>query len=375
MSIHNAALYAFRVTVCAHALTHPPFSVLILPLVCDVQNKDPTKAPTLRATWTQFFPEGLLSCALSPDSKTAACSLRDGRVVTLNSDKGQILKMFDLPRNDDVGKAAVEYPACTCIRFRPENENTPSKNVMALGRGDQLIYLHGTTGKLLSTLDEPGNSILGLDFSSCGSRVATVGEDRVVRLYDDKSRRLITSYADSQSAGQGRGHNNTVFSTAFMPGNENILVSAGWDNMMFVWDARQAEPAAVISGVYACGPDAIDVDEGGTIVSGSWRRDHTLQLWDLRKGQLSTNLIMSGVKEGPVKCYVARVGRKPGKLAGIVGAGGSGEEPKARFFNKDGSAMGTLSTNSAVLSISMCANTTKAIVCQEEALSMTIVEV
>lgn len=74
------------------------------------------------------------------------------------------------------------------------------------------------------------------------------------------------------------GHNNKVFAVKFDKEDENMLISGGWDNNVKVWDLREPSPVRSIYGPYVCG-DALDIHDG-YILTGSWRGDKQLQMWD-----------------------------------------------------------------------------------------------
>ena len=62
----------------------------------------------------------------------------------------------------------------------------------------------------------------------------------------------------------------------------NVLVSGGWDNTIQIYDIREKGPVGSIYGPHICG-DAIDFrNDGVTLLTGSYRQDDALQLFDMR---------------------------------------------------------------------------------------------
>jgi WD40 repeat protein len=57
-----------------------------------------------------------------------------------------------------------------------------------------------------------------------------------------------------------------------------MIISGGWDNNVKVWDLREGAAVRSIYGPYICG-DSLDIHDG-YILTGSWRADKQLQLWD-----------------------------------------------------------------------------------------------
>ena len=78
------------------------------------------------------------------------------------------------------------------------------------------------------------------------------------------------------------GHGNRVFCVKFNKGDQNMLVSAGWDNNIFVYDMRYRGPVHAIYGPHVCG-DSIDFKtDGYTMVVGSYRQADALEVYDMR---------------------------------------------------------------------------------------------
>jgi len=78
------------------------------------------------------------------------------------------------------------------------------------------------------------------------------------------------------------GHSNRVFCVRFNPTNQFSLVSGGWDNTLQIYDIRRKGPVANIYGPHICG-DAIDYrHDGYTLLTGSYREEDAIELWDLR---------------------------------------------------------------------------------------------
>lgn len=184
-----------------------------------------------------------------------------------------------------------------------------------------------TAGQILTRVAAPR--------SSNGMRLASVGSDASVRVYDEGARALeVTFEAASvvrrESRGQlrmgwcrprlvpaaplssgyhpfvtsvrgaerdrplvrptqsGMGHSSNVYGAAWERGpGDAVLVTAGWDNSICIWDRRQRARVGSMFGAYVCG-DALDL-RGNEVLSGSWRDQSPLQLWDVRMRRLLTN--------------------------------------------------------------------------------------
>lgn len=105
-----------------------------------------------------------------------------------------------------------------------------------------------------------------------------------------------------------------------------MLLSAGWDNTIQMWDLRAEGPVRSISGPHICG-DAVDIS-GNDIVTGSWRPADQLQLWDFRSGELIANVPWLETSE-PCLLYAAQFSASGRYIA----AGGSGAN-EVRLFSR-----------------------------------------
>ncbi|XP_041348762.1 peroxisomal targeting signal 2 receptor-like [Gigantopelta aegis] len=76
------------------------------------------------------------------------------------------------------------------------------------------------------------------------------------------------------------GHRFRVFSAKYNVNYPNTFITGGWDNSVQYWDDRQPHAFNKFSGPHVCG-DAIDIETySDTIVTGSWRKDNVIQIWD-----------------------------------------------------------------------------------------------
>src|SRR5262249_4053881 len=105
-------------------------------------------------------------------------------------------------------------------------------------------------------------------FSPDGRRIATAGEDAVVRVWDTATGTRLHDLI---------GHGNRVFCAAFSPDGLR-LATGGNDKNVRIWDAETFEPVARLGGhgdyVYSLAWRA----DSQLLVSGSG--DHTVRIWD-----------------------------------------------------------------------------------------------
>lgn len=88
--------------------------------------------------------------------------------------------------------------------------------------------------------------------------------------------------------------------------------------------------ASTLFGPFVCG-DSLSFN-GNHLLTGSWRHNHPLQIWDWRKPGLLRNLQFSSETENSCSLYAAKYLGK-----NYIGAGGNGSNPCFSMFNKVGS--------------------------------------
>jgi len=215
-------------------------------------------------------------CArFSPDGKLVAAGCVDGAVRVFNGSSGKL--MYTLNETDP--KNALPT---TSVRFRPLGSASKTKNVLlAVSATGAVQHWHITSGKCLHTIDDENNPLFCVDYRNDGAMFATAGKDYKVRIYDEATKTVISTL----SGGLGKispGHSNRVFSLRFNDEDPNTIVSGGWDNTVQIWDVRTENAVRSFYGPHICG-DAVDLKDG-KILTGSYRPDKQLQLWDFNTG-------------------------------------------------------------------------------------------
>lgn len=156
---------------------------------------------------------------------------------------------------------------------------------------------------------------------------ATAGRDTAVRVYDEATKTEIACLKGGQGTTTA-GHSNRIFSMKFHPEDENIIVSGGWDNTIQIWDLRVKHSVRGIYGPHIAG-DALDI-KGDEILTGSWRPDSPLELWDYGSGKRKCVIPwnQSAIRTEPCFLYSAQFS----KQHSLIAAGGSGAN-EAKVFN------------------------------------------
>ncbi|TVS19216.1 MAG: hypothetical protein EA424_09135 [Planctomycetaceae bacterium] len=122
------------------------------------------------------------------------------------------------------------------------------------------------------------DGIESLAFSPDGQQIATGDGDRIVRLHDAATGRVVAELM---------GHAGRVHSIRFSPDGK-WLITGGLDSDAIVWDANSHKPVTKLSG-HQQGVFSVAVSpDGRTVATGG--RDGTVRLWDAESGQLLREL-------------------------------------------------------------------------------------
>jgi COMPASS component SWD3 len=237
----------------------------------------------------------VFSCRYDPTDKYVAAGFGDGAIRIYNTLNGKC--SFTLCSAIDQWGKSGDMPV-TSLRWRPANSKMKTANVLVASTADGLLkHWHATSGKCLSVRrceDNLDQQLYTIDFNTDGSLLATAGKDKYVRLYDEQTKGLVLKMKEGGE--RFPGHSNRIFAVKFNQNDPNVIASGGWDNTVQIYDIRRRGPVASMYGPHICG-EAIDFrSDGTTLLTGSYRGDDVLELWDLRKYQKFRTIDWDGPK-------------------------------------------------------------------------------
>jgi WD40 repeat protein len=264
--------------------------------------------------WTNDEVEAdIFAVRVSADSNFLVCALSNGQIGIYSHTTGRL--SYSLEHSEE------HFPA-TSIRFNPQKPKM-FVSVSADGR-----IREWSTRKAVNTWSiQEENQIYALDLHPLGESFATAGQDKRIRIYDyaklqEISKLEMTRDWDSPAV---PGHTNRIFSILFHPANDHLLISAGWDDSIQVWDTRSEVAIRSMFGAHVCS-DTLDVHDYH-LLTGSWRINDQLQLWDLRMFKQEKVLKWKGDKN---QCLVYASRFHPNGQ--YIMAGGSGTD-EMRFIS------------------------------------------
>lgn len=232
------------------------------------------------------------------------------------------------------------------IRWRPHTDAVKTKNVLvAINTDGEVLHWHVQSGKLLSVIKVPEEQLFCIDYNADGSRFATAGKSRVIHVFDENSKTLIASLTGGEFHVKP-GHSNRVFSIKFHPRDPNVILSAGWDNTVQMWDIREQKALRHLFGPFICG-DALDVsNDGKTVLTGSWKVDNQLQLWDYNSCKLLRTIPWRTANNDGDACmvYTAQFSKNPASDVIVAGGSGANEAKVFDLSSGDIASFGTITS-------------------------------
>ena len=253
--------------------------------------------------------EGLFAAKYSPDGKFLAATLGSGALRVFRGDDSCALL-----QKSKLGQGFDDVPS-TCVRFRPEcefsEENMYELITCSTAGGLFGFNIDNTEQTEDIFLDrtwkapEEHNETNCADFTPDGLRIATVGSDRSVRIYDPNTRKLLDTLSKGRDEnGHTRpAHTNRIFCAKFA--NPTTLITGGWENPVQIWDLRTGKSERQLGGPNVSG-DTIDLLPGGQqIIVGSARPERQIQVFDFlscREVVEDSERLSKPLDRSPVSC-------------------------------------------------------------------------
>ncbi|CAF3641345.1 unnamed protein product [Rotaria sp. Silwood1] len=265
--------------------------------------------------------EYVLCCKYSPHDDAFAVGLGNG-TIKIYSKSGQF--QYALSDNDTKTR---RYPV-TCLKFYANKDDLKvdhQKMLAATYTAGYVKVWHYPTQQCVFTFNEKERQPLALDFNSTYTHLFVAGSDCAINCYDFTTKKLICKLQASENREHMDGHKNRIHAIRSHPTIETIFLTGGWDETIHYWDERAPHSQKHFSGPYLCG-DALDIiAENQVILTGSWRKYSTLQIWDFSTGELikdafqnhATSMMVGGITdlESAVYCADTDVNR-PNMIVG-----------------------------------------------------------
>jgi COMPASS component SWD3 len=244
----------------------------------------------------------------------------EGDKIALGSSDGN-LQLYNLGleliRNFNCQSGAEKMPL-TSIKFRPESSDMLRKPALLATTCDGgVMHWNLYNNKCMNSTRLRNEEIYSSDFNLDGTMYVLGCKEGKLKIFDESTFsevRVLSNTVNGEDAGAQR-----VFCLKWF--DENLLMSAGWNDRITIWDLRSGFHCRQMFGPHVCG-DSVDI-RNDYIVSGSYHIKDQLQLWSLSDGRNihTTNLNFAGKKCLP---YTTQFCQPQGTVF-AVGGTGSGE--------------------------------------------------
>ncbi|WP_157248302.1 NB-ARC domain-containing protein [Nonomuraea typhae] len=179
--------------------------------------------------------------------------------------------------------------------------------IIATGGMDTLIRLWDRDGRCLRLLAGHGAKVGPLVFNGDGTRLASCGDDRTVRVWDVATGRALRVLT---------GHRGYVSDLAFSPDGQR-LASGGQHQLVHVWDLTTGNILFSVPAVESAAGAVAYTPDGSLLITGGGDHHDPVKLWDARDGTPVATL-RGGTPGGVLALAVTPDG---GRLFAAVGQG------------------------------------------------------
>ncbi|NND98030.1 MAG: protein kinase [Pirellulaceae bacterium] len=247
-------------------------------------------------------PGTVWSVDFAPDGKRLAAAIEDGSVRIWDIDNQQLLKNFNAHRGiawmvayhptrpllmtsgDDAMvrlwdsttfEFVKEWKAANAVRSAAFS---PNGNRIVAGDREGTIHVYDIdSGEEVANKNHPG-SILGIDYSSDGKLIASVGSGKVVRIFDAETldeRNTLT------------GHDGPIYAVKFAPQGP-LVASVGWNKNIRIWNTETGEEVERLVGSEGDIWGVAFCSDATHLVTGEY--GGAARVWELASGKAVTTL-------------------------------------------------------------------------------------
>ncbi|XP_053121083.1 dynein assembly factor with WDR repeat domains 1-like [Hemicordylus capensis] len=237
----------------------------------------PSISGDLRLLHTIDCGDQLLCCQFNNDGTRVCAGACDGTIKVFSVSDGSLHHVL---ADNDTRKLGLPT---TSMRFLPRGPAHNADVLLVTYSGGMVKLWHVPSHTCVRTMKEDRQTMICC-FNPSGSKFITGGSGPGIYMYDAQTWDKLGIFEPSDSTNVMDGHMSRVYALTFFPENDDRFVSGGWDNTVQFWTMQSKHSLRRLSGPHICG-DAISIDKtGAQVLTGSWRRSNTLEIWDAETG-------------------------------------------------------------------------------------------
>ncbi|KAK3378257.1 WD40-repeat-containing domain protein [Podospora didyma] len=178
--------------------------------------------------------------------------------------------------------------------IRLYNPSPSATATTAAGRPSSLSSLPLPEGRLIQTYSAHGYEVLSLAVAVDNKTFVSGGGDRAVFLWDVSTAQTLRRFGSS-----AHGHSGRINAVAFGGAGDSLVVSAGLDTTVRVWDTKSGgaganKPVQVLANARDAVTSLVVGGSGGAeIIAGSV--DGRVRSYDVRMGRVTTDVLGASV--------------------------------------------------------------------------------
>ena len=205
----------------------------------------------------------------SPDGTLVAYSNVPGKVTVVSAYDGQVKRTLE--------QTYSSAPITGC-KFHPSEETM----LLATSRDGHIFLFDMLKGEVVQTTRHLGSNLAAMTIDSFGETFAIACADGSLRMYDVENLQRTKALVKMGPRSGGAQVMN-VYSLVFHPEDSNVLLAAGWNDRVLLWDVRTGNAERSIAGPHVHGP-ALDI-QNDQILTGSARDKKQIEIWDYGTGK------------------------------------------------------------------------------------------
>lgn len=219
--------------------------------------------------------EGSTALAASAGDSFVICGGPNVASIWNASDRWSLVRTIGgelLPPALDDDAAGPPVDAVLALAFSPDGTLLASGSGRA-SRGGEIKLWNVSDGTLVRALDQPhSDTVVALAFSRDGAWLASGGTDRLAKMHDVASGKMLKSF---------EGHTGHVLGVAWQAHGRR-LATAGADNVLKIWDVSSGEQQRTIGGLGREVTGVRFIGEGDEIAATSG--DATVRVFNAASG-------------------------------------------------------------------------------------------